>query len=141
MNFFDSLFGRKTHSPTATTIDLTADPFAGQGFVYTETLTSPDSTIKVLNGYSGGEKGATIVEPKVIVAATGRVLFDLWNTYQNCSIRFSDTGNKADLRVQNTHNGKEREVVINFTNETFAFVNNPEVWHPLARLPELVSTF
>ncbi|MEP6779369.1 MAG: hypothetical protein ABJC26_05720 [Gemmatimonadaceae bacterium] len=94
-----------------------------------------------MNGYSGGEKTATIIEPKVIVAATGRVLFDLWNTYQDCSIRFSNADSGAELHVANTHNGQQRDVTINFANETFAFKTAPNTWHPLAKLAELVSTF
>lgn len=141
MNFFSNLLGRSPKPKASGIVATDADPFAGQGFVYSETLTSPDGTIRVLNGFSGGEKSATIIEPKVIVAATGRVLFDLWNTYQNCSIRFSNTDSGADLHVQNTHNGLERDVTINFANETFAFKNDQAVWYPLGKLPELVSTF
>jgi len=141
MNVFDNLFGRSPKPKASGIVGTDADPFAGQGFVYHETLTSPDGTIRVLNGYSGGEKGATIVEPKVIVAATGRVLFDLWNTYQHCSIRFSDADSGAELHVSNTHNGQQRDVTIDFVNESFAFKNNPAVRHPLAKLAELVSTF
>ena len=141
MNFFDSLFGRSPIRSAVPDDVANADPFAGHGFVYHETLNSPNGGFKILNGYSGGEKGPTIVESKVAVAETGRVLFDLWHTYQNCSIQFSDDDSSATLQVQNVHNGLQRDVTINFINETFAFKNNPAVWHPLAKLPELISTF
>ena len=144
MNFFDNLLGRTPKQPSKPPqqfVPPDADPFAGHGFVYHEILNSPDGTIRVLNGYSGGEKTATIIESKVIVAATGRVLFDLWNTYQNCSLQFSNADSGADLQVANLHNGKQRDVTINFANESFAFKNNPKVWHPLSNLQALVSTF
>lgn len=118
-----------------------ADPFAGQGFVYHETLTSPDGSILIFCGYSGGEKGPTIIEPRAVIAATGRVLFDLWNTYQHHSIHFVDASSRAEMRVENTHNRREHTVEIDFANETFAFKENPEVRYELAKLPELISLF
>ncbi|MEO7999599.1 MAG: hypothetical protein ABI852_19260 [Gemmatimonadaceae bacterium] len=141
MNFFSNLLGRSV-KPLSTPVDPTnADPFAGQGFIYHETLTSPDGTILVHNGYSGGEKGPTIVEPKVVVAATGRVLFDLWKTYQHHSIVFTDAASHAEMRVHNTHNGGERIVDIDFSNETFSFKENPAARHTLAKLPDMISMF
>ena len=141
MSFFDNLLGRAVKPVTPRAAAADADPFAGQGFVYSETVSSPDGSIKVYNGYSGGDKGATVIEAKVVVASTGRVLFDLWNTYQHCSIQFAAAGRTAMLRVQNAHNGAQREVTINFENETFAFTNDAAVWHPLSQLAERVSTF
>lgn len=141
MNFFSNLLGRSLKPRSASLPTIDGDPFAGQGFVYHETLTSPDGTILVHNGYSGGEKGPTIIEPKVVVAATGRVLFDLWNTYQHHTIKFTDATSCAEMRVENTHNRSERSVEIDFVNETFSFKENPAVRHALAKLPEMISMF
>lgn len=141
MNFFKGSLSRDAQRARPTVPHNAADPFAGQGFIYHEILTSPDGSIQIFCGYSGGEKGPTIIEPKAIVAATGRVLFDLWNTYQNHTIHFVDAGSGAEMRVENTHNRREHTVDIDFANETFAFKDNPAVRHELAKLPEMISLF
>lgn len=140
MTFFKNLLQRGV-TPRSKPQFNPADPFAGQGFVYSDMLTSPDGTIQVFNGYSGGEKGPTIIEPLIVVVATGRVLVDLWNTYQNYTTTFVDDTSLAELRAENTHHRTEQTVVIDFVNETFAFKENPAARHDLAKLPEMISLF
>ena len=140
MNFFRNLLQRSVPTRAQTEFDP-ANPFAGQGFVFTETRTSPDGAILVFNGYSGGEKGPTIIEPKIVSAATGRVLVDLWHTYQHYTLRFLDDTSAAELRAENTHNKSERIVLIDFTIESFVQKENPAARHALAKLPDFISLF
>src|SRR3954463_4932104 len=88
--------------------------FVGEGFVYWEIQNSPDGAFHVLNGHSEGEKSPTLIEPRVVNASTGATIFDLWHTYQNYELRFGEAG-RATLVIQNLHNRKTREVILNFS--------------------------
>ena len=114
------------------------DVFAGQGFVYYETQASPDGSFLVYKGYSGGEKTPTIIEPRVVVALTGLVLLDLWNSYQNYELHFLNEST-AMLVAQNTHNGRTRTAEVDFAARTFVFRDNPHTTHPLRNLREMIS--
>ncbi|MEP6764894.1 MAG: hypothetical protein ABJB66_11310 [Gemmatimonadaceae bacterium] len=117
---------------------MTDERFAGQGFVYYEVKISPDGSLHVLNGYSDGEKTPTLIEPRVVLAATGKILFDLWHTYQNYHLDFCDNGN-AVLNVQNNHSRRTRVVDINFRDSEFSFRDEPGVHRPLSKLEEFIS--
>lgn len=140
MSFFNRLFGRSPEATATSSVEPSSDPFAGHGFIYYDTTTSPNGTIQVLNGHSGGEKGPVVIETKVVIAATGRVLFDLWNTYQHCRIAFAEN-DTAELSVTNAHDGRKRSATINFNDETFILSDGPAVSYPLTTLRKLISTF
>lgn len=64
------------------------DEIKNYGFIYSEEVFSPDRTVKVIYGYSDGEKGPITVEPRIIDAASGRILIDLWRTWSQASVEF-----------------------------------------------------
>ena len=108
--------------------------------MYYDVQTSPDGSLHVLNGYSGGEKGPTFIEPRVVSAATGKIIFDLWRTYQNYNLVFGEDG-AAVLKVDNHHSGRSRVVDINFHDSEFAFRDAPHIVRPLSHLEQHISLF
>jgi len=114
--------------------------FAGEGFVYWEVQNSPDGAFQVLNGYSEGEKSATLIEPRMVDATSGATIFNLWHTYQNYELHFGED-RRATLKVQNLHKNKSRTVALNFREGTFAFEDEPQRLYPLSTLAAKVSLF
>jgi len=109
--------------------------FDGQGFVYSEQVTSPDGRFRLLLGVSGGEKTSTIVEPRIVEAASGRIVVDLWDTYLNYSTTFIGSG-KVRLRIQDVNQTWSRDADVDLDSETFAFADTPAIQEPLSRLSE-----
>ena len=110
--------------------------FAGHGFVYGEESASPDGRLRVLWGYSDGERTPLLEEPRFVDAATGEVILDLWHTSHTYLIRFS-RGGELILIVQNPFTGTSHLAVIDCERRTFT-LDGAQADEPLAALRERV---
>lgn len=109
--------------------------FAGHGFVYWEESLSPDGRVRVLWGYSDGEKTPLLEEPRFVDAATGEVILDLWHTSHTYLIKFGREG-EVILTAQNPFRGTSRVAVIDYERRTFTLDGGAETEKPLAVLRE-----
>lgn len=121
-NFF--IFGRRRADAVPP-----QNEFLQAGFVYGEERLSPDGTLRVLLGHRDGERSATLIEPRIVVAATGEVLLDLWRTYKTYEVVFSGTENgrqSLTLTIQDAYTGAVRTAVIDMDTRTFVFADAPQ---------------
>jgi hypothetical protein len=111
-----------------------------EDFIYYEEHISPDGVWRVEYGYSGGEKGPTIVEPRVIEIATGRVLVDFWRRYTIGYVGdFSPDGFRITLTEPIA--SKRITVSINTRTETFTMVDEASSPRPIDELYEVWGNF
>ena len=115
--------------------------FLQAGFVYWEELLSPDGALRVLLGHRDGERSATLIEPRIVDAATGEILLDLWRTYKTYEVTFGGTENgkpSMTLTIRDVYTGAARIAVLDIESRTFVFSDSPQNRQPLRRLHELI---
>ena len=111
-----------------------------EDFIYFEEHTSPDGVWRVEYGYSDGEKGPTIIEPRVIENATGRVFVDFWRRYVIGHVGdFTPDG--FQLRLTEPLTSKTMHASINTRNETFTIVGEAVAPRPLNTLYQTWADF
>lgn len=114
------------------------EEFAGHGFVYWQESQSPGGRVRVLWGYSDGERTPLLEEPRLVDAATGELILDLWHTSHTYLIRFGREG-EVILTVQNPFRGTSHVAVIDCERRTFILDGGARTEEPLAALRERVG--
>jgi hypothetical protein len=108
------------------------------GFIYSEEIISPDGDLRVVYGYSDGEKTPLIVEPRVIDVSSGEVLIDLWRTYCTSAVEFGARG-KIKIEVQNPHT---QAIIcaadVDLADRTFSLARNLQKIEPLQLLRQII---
>ncbi len=115
--------------------------FLQAGFVYWEERLSPDGALRILLGHRDGERSAALVEPRILNAATGEILLDLWRTYKTYEVAFSGTENgrqSLTLTIRDAYTGAVRTAVLDTETRTFLFADAPQDRYPFRRLHELL---
>ena len=108
------------------------DAIKEYGFIYTDEAVSPDGQVKVLYGYSDGEKSPITIEPRIIDASTGEVLVDLWRTWSQGSVEFVVPG-RLLIKVHDAYHRKLIcEAQVDLTERVFVLANSPHMCEPLA---------
>ncbi len=117
---------------------MTENLYLTEGFFYWDERVSPDGSLRVVFGYSDGERTPSREEPRVYDAATGEVLLDLWHTPYTYSVRYGDAG-RLTLIIEDPHSNAKRAAEIDFKSHTFAFADAPASREPLASLRERIK--
>jgi hypothetical protein len=117
---------------------MTDNLYLTEGFFYWDERMSPDGALRVVVGYSDGERTPSRQEPRVYDAATGEVLLDLWHTAHTYSVRFGEAG-RLTLIVQDPYRGTSRTAEIDLRARTFAFADESPTRGPLAALRERIT--
>jgi hypothetical protein len=109
-----------------------------EDFIYFEEFNSPDGVWRVELGYSGGEKGPTIIEPRVVEIATGRELINFWKTYVIGGV-WDFTPDGFRIRLTEPMTSKTIYVAVNTKTETFVIADHSSSPRPLAKLRDAVA--
>ncbi len=101
------------------------------GFVYSEEVVSPDGAVKVIYGYSDGEKTPLTIEPRIEDCSTGEVLVDLWRAWCQGTVEFEGPGR---LRIK-VHEAYHRvlicEAEVDVIKKEFVLADTPRQREPL----------
>jgi hypothetical protein len=108
------------------------------GFVYSEEVISLDGKIRVIYGYSDGEKTPLIIEPRVIDAFSEKVIIDLWRTYCNGTVEFGEQG-FLSIKVENPRTQAIICVAeIDLAKQTFSLAESNHRDQPLDSLRQII---
>jgi hypothetical protein len=102
-----------------------------EDFIYSDVALSPDGAVRVEYGYSGGERSATIIEPRIIDMKSGEVLIDLWRSSYEGRVEFGERG-KFVLTIDSPYYPATYIVDVDAEARTFAFAGSPERRESLA---------
>jgi len=102
-----------------------------EDFIYSEVALSPDGAVRVEYGYSGGERSATIIEPRIIDIKSGEVLIDLWRSSCEGRVEFGERG-KFVLTIDSPYYPATYIIDVDAEARTFAFASSPERRESLA---------
>jgi hypothetical protein len=114
------------------------DSIEEYGFIYSDEVVSPDGVVRVIYGFSDGEKSPITVEPRIIEASTGEVLVDLWRAWCQGAVEFLGPGK---LRIK-VHDAYHRVLIceseIDLNERVFALMESPHLHEPLTSFRERV---
>jgi hypothetical protein len=102
-----------------------------EDFFYSEVVLSPDGAVRVEYGYAGGERSATIIEPRIIDVKSGEVLIDLWRSSYSATVEFLEHG-KFVLTIDSPYDPATYIADVDAEARTFAFSGSPERRESLA---------
>jgi hypothetical protein len=112
--------------------------FLKEGFVYWKESVSPDGLLRILLGYRDGERSAQLIEPRILDAANGEIILDLWRTYLTYQLRFTHTDPERpgiELTIQNPYRGTIHIADIDVPAKTFVLRGSGRGPEPLRLLP------
>jgi len=134
--WLERLFNKLRRPRTPTHSVHTQDSIEDYGFVYHDEVLSPDGAVKVIYGYSDGEKSPVTIEPRIIDARTGEVLVDLWRAWCQGSVEFLQPG-RLRIKVKDAYaRVLICEAEVNLEARDFVLASNPDRREPLANFRE-----
>jgi len=135
---FGKLLPNEIRQRTAAPHIHTSDSIEKYGFIYSDEVLSPNGAVKVIYGYSDGEKGPVTIEPRVIDVATGEVLVDLWRGWCQGSVEFMEPG-RLRIKVQDAYaRVLICEAEVDLKAREFVLTNSPDRREPLANFRDRV---